>query len=219
LIAPDEFIPLAEESGVIVAIGQWVLREACRVLRELEVPGGTPDRPLAVSVNLSAHQLHDETIIKEVADVLAETGLEPQRLWLEITETAMVQDAEHTVQVLQQLKELGVRLLLDDFGKGYSSLSYLVQFPLDGIKIDRSFVSANDCQMVSQKIVRSVTLLAHNLELGVTAEGIETEDQLQNLRKLGCDCGQGYLFSRPVEASRIPGVVEALATMTKVPQR
>ena len=202
LVPPDAFIPLCEETGLIVPLGAWVLGQACR--DAMAWPGG-----LTVAVNLSAVQLRDPGLVAEVLDVLAATGLAPGRLELEITETAMLHDADGTLAVLQALRDAGVRIVMDDFGTGYSSLGYLRRFPFDKIKIDQCFVrdlvTSADCQA----IVRAVTGLGVSLGIVTTAEGVETLAQLERLRAAGCDQVQGYYFSRPVplhtlvEAARV----------------
>jgi diguanylate cyclase (GGDEF)-like protein/PAS domain S-box-containing protein len=200
LLAPLSFIPLAEETGLILAIGDFVLAEACRQARTWQL---TDPRlaDLVVSVNLSVRQFARPDLAARIAAVLAETGLPPATLELEITESAAMSDAEATGVTLRTLHELGVRVALDDFGTGYSSLSYLSKLPLDGIKIDRSFVSGLHESPANLAIVRAVVGLAQGLGIAVTAEGIEREDQLAELRDLGCDRGQGFLFARPLTAA------------------
>ncbi len=189
-IPPSDFIPLAEESGLIVPIGEWVLREACREAASWQ---GT----LQVAVNVSAVQFRRGNLESLVRDVLEETGIEAARLELELTEGVLVEDAPHARSVLEALKSLGVRISLDDFGTGYSSLSYLEAFPLDRIKIDRSFVIGIGRTERSLAIVRAVIGLAHGLDLPVLAEGVETAEQLATLVREGCDEMQGYLIGRP----------------------
>ena len=196
-IPPSDFIPLAEESGLIVPIGEWVLREACREAASWR--GG-----LQVAVNVSAVQFRRGNLESLVRDVLEETGIEAARLELELTEGVLIEDAPHARSVLEALKSLGVRISLDDFGTGYSSLSYLEAFPLDRIKIDRSFVIGIGRTERSLAIVRAVIGLAHGLNLPALAEGVETEEQLATLVREGCDEMQGYLIGRPraIEAYR-----------------
>lgn len=193
LLSPDEFIPLAEESGQIMALGTWALREACRQVAEW-TPGFTPRE---LSVNLSAQQLGHPGLIDAIREALAATRLDPQRLCLEITESVLMDDVESSISALQELKRLGVRLAIDDFGTGYSSLSYLRRFPVDVVKIDRSFVAGLGSDSASDAIVAAVVNVAHALGFTVVAEGVETEEQLVALRALRCDCAQGFYWSRP----------------------
>jgi EAL domain-containing protein (putative c-di-GMP-specific phosphodiesterase class I) len=202
MIAPGEFIPLAEETGLIVPIGEWVLAEACRTVRAWHAQH--PARPpVSVGVNLSARQLLSPELPARVADALASSGLAPHLLKLEITESAVMQDADAAIRVLQELKELGVQLAIDDFGTGYSSLSYLKRFPVDTIKIDQSFVQGLASSPVDREIVRAVIRLAEAGGMETVAEGVETPSQRDELRRLGCSLLQGYLLSRPVPMSRI----------------
>jgi diguanylate cyclase (GGDEF)-like protein/PAS domain S-box-containing protein len=201
LMAPDRFIPVAEESGLIIPIGAWVLEEACRQLHSWR-QGGWSGPSGSVEVNLSARQVDDPQLVATVEGILAVTGLPPQNLTLEITESALMRDAVGALQVLRALKSIGVALAIDDFGTGYSSLSHLQRFPLDILKVDKSFVDELDGSQGSE-IVAAVINLAHALDLSVVAEGVETERQLVALRELGCDYAQGYLFSRPVPAAEL----------------
>jgi len=197
LTAPSGFIPIAEETGLIVPIGEWVLREACLQARAWQTLGG---RPLRIAVNLSAQQFKQKSLISTVREALAGAGLEPDYLELELTESAVMQDAESSIQVLRQLSGLGVRIAVDDFGTGYSSLSYLRRLPLDKLKIDRSFIREVAASRDDAEIVRAIISLAHSLHLKVIAEGVETEEQLSFLRRLGCDQYQGFHCSPPVPA-------------------
>ena len=206
LVPPNRFIPLAEETRLILPIGNWVLNEACRQNRAWQ-EAGLP--PWLVAVNLSALQFHDASIVDDVRAALALSGLEPRWLELEITESVVMQDPEHVVSLLGQLKELGVRLSIDDFGTGYSSLAYLKRFPLDKIKIDRSFVTDIEHDPNDAAIVRMVIGIAKELELKVIAEGVETVGQRDFLRSHACDEAQGYLFSRPVPPEDIPALAAA----------
>jgi EAL domain-containing protein (putative c-di-GMP-specific phosphodiesterase class I) len=195
LVPPLAFVPLAEETGLILPIGAWVLETACRQARRWSEE--YPESPLVMSVNLSARQFNQPSLVDEVRATLAATGLAPERLELEITESVLLDEGEENSTTLRALRDLGVRLVLDDFGTGYSSLSYLRRLPLDTIKIDRSFVDGIDEDNSNLPIVRAVIALAHGLGIEVVAEGIETEGQLEVLRDLVCDRGQGYYFARP----------------------
>jgi len=202
LVAPGRFIPVAEESGLIIPIGAWVLREACRQLCMWRADSFGGSRG-AVEVNLSARQIDHPEIISTVERILDETGLPPANLTLEITESALMNDAASALRVLRALKDLGVTLAIDDFGTGYSSLSHLQRFPLDILKIDKSFVDELGVDRGGAEIVEAVIKLAHALGLQVIAEGVETERQLDALLGLDCDFAQGYLFSRPVPAHEL----------------
>jgi diguanylate cyclase (GGDEF)-like protein len=193
-VEPSEFIPVAEESGLIIRLGEWVLRQACR-----DAAAWPEDKKIAV--NVSAAQLTGGQLTPIVVGALAESGLAPSRLELEITETVLMQSSDEALSTLRQLRDLGVRIALDDFGIGYSSLGYLRSFPFDTIKIDRSFVAGLSEEGDCVAIIKAVTNMAQNLEMTTTAEGVETEQQRQMLRELGCIAMQGYLFSppRPVE--------------------
>jgi diguanylate cyclase (GGDEF)-like protein len=199
MISPAEFIPVAEETGLIQPIGLWVLRESCRQMaawrREFR-----DSHDLTVSVNLSGRQLTQPDLVEQIDLILAETGLEPEGLRLEITESVIIQHSGPATNVLRRLKERGIRLSMDDFGTGYSSLSYLHHFPLDMIKIDRSFIGRMCEEDGDRAIVRTIVSLARNLGMDVVAEGVETAWQVDLLREMGCQYGQGYFFSRPVKA-------------------
>jgi len=197
LLTPDSFIPVAEDTGMIVELGRWVLREACRQARAWSNLGTVRPR---VAVNLSARQLRDPRFADTVAEILAETGLEPSMLELEITESSVMDRPDEAVALLHRLKALGVGIAIDDFGTGYSSLSYLKMFPLDRLKIDGSFVCDIDRDPNDSAIVSAAVSLAHNLGLPVVAEGVETEAQARHLARLGCDELQGFHFSRPMPA-------------------
>ena len=204
LIPPGEFIPIAEENGLILPIGTMVLREACRQMREWQIR--YPGQPaITLSVNISPRQFVEPGLPGLVAGILSETGLSPKTLFLEVTETVLVGDAENAIDTLNQLKKLGVGLKIDDFGTGYSSLSYLSRFPFDTIKIDRFFI-ANLDSVEGATIVRAIIALGNNLGMEVIAEGAETSNQVNVLEGLGCTHGQGYYFSRPVPH----GVAEVL---------
>jgi diguanylate cyclase (GGDEF)-like protein len=197
LVSPADFIPVAEETGFIVPIGQWVLNEACAQVRQWQLDSPS-HRTLSLSVNLSARQVAQPDLLDRIKEALATSKLNPHCLKLEITESVVMENAEAAVLMFKQLRSLGVQLSIDDFGTGYSSLSYLHRFPLNYLKIDRSFVmrltTDND-----NAIVRTISTLARNLGMEVIAEGIETDEQYQQLKMLGCEYGQGFLFSRPVD--------------------
>jgi diguanylate cyclase (GGDEF)-like protein len=200
MVAPDNFIPLAEETGLIVPIGEWVLQTACRQNRAWQ-EAGLP--PVKMAVNLSARQFHQENLESTVASALAISDLDPRWLELEVTETAIMHDPEEAAATLNKFKEMGVSLAVDDFGTGYSSLNYLKRFPLNRLKIDRAFVSEIDTNQDDGAIATAVIALGHSLRLEVTAEGVETAPQLEFLRRNGCDQIQGYYFSRPLTAEAL----------------
>ncbi|HYA67444.1 MAG TPA: EAL domain-containing protein [Acidimicrobiales bacterium] len=202
LMAPNRFIPVAEESGLIIPIGAWVLHEACMQLHEW-IYGRAGAELSTVEVNLSARQIDHPEIVDTVERILDERGLPPSSLTLEITESALMHDAESALRVLRSLKALGVTLAIDDFGTGYSSLSYLHRFPLDVLKIDKSFVDGLATDSDGSEIVAAVIKLAHALGLQVVAEGVEQMAQLEQLGSMGCDFAQGYLFSRPIPANEV----------------
>ena len=197
LISPMDFIPVAEDTGQILAIGQWALHEACRQMRRWQKRYPS-DPALSISVNLSGRQFTQPNLIEQVRDILADTKLDPRSLKLEITESVVMENIDTATEMLRQLRALGVQLSIDDFGTGYSSLSYLHRFPIDTLKIDRSFVMQMVDNNENIEIVRTIVMLAQNLGMDVVAEGVETKEQLALLRKLGCENGQGYFFSRPV---------------------
>ena len=203
LVPPMEFIPLAEKTGLIVGIGHWVLEEACREAAGWDVDGSSGVAPY-VSVNVSSAQLQQPGFVLEVEDVLETSGLEPARLVLEVTESALIEDSEGNVLKLAQLRDIGIRLAIDDFGTGYSSLSYLRQFNLDILKIDKSFIDVLGRDSKGSALVAAMVAMGTSLGMEVIAEGIEDHGQLQDLRTLHCDLGQGYLFAKPVTADRFP---------------
>ncbi len=204
LVAPMDFIPLAEESGLIIPIGEWALREACKQAYAWQAAGL---RPLRVAVNLSAQQFRQKKLIETVRSALQEARLEPRYLELELTESAVMEDAEQSIDTLRRLSDLGVRISVDDFGTGYSSLSYLRRLPLDRLKIDRAFIRDVASSRDDATIVRAIVSLAHNLNLKVIAEGVETPEQLAFLQELGCDQYQGYHFSAPVPSNVFVAIV------------
>jgi EAL domain-containing protein (putative c-di-GMP-specific phosphodiesterase class I) len=199
LVSPAEFIPLAEETGLIVSIGQWVLETACQQVRQWQAQG----LELRVAVNLSARQFQDEGLVDSVRQALRQAGLGGRQLKLEITESVVMHNAERASQTLAELKALGVGVAVDDFGTGYSSLAYLRRFPIDQLKVDRSFVQDATVHPDSAAIVHSIIGLARNLRMQTVAEGVETEEQRAFLQAAGCDLMQGYLFSRPLPAQEL----------------
>ncbi|MDP9442613.1 MAG: GGDEF domain-containing phosphodiesterase, partial [Actinomycetota bacterium] len=215
LVPPGLFIPVAEDTGLIVALGSWVLEQACRqaVQWDREFGFGGPE---TMSVNLSARQLQDDGLVCDVARILATTGIEPHRVVLEITESAVMRDAEAMVARLHELKALGVRLAIDDFGTGYSSMSYLCSFPIDILKIDRSFVHGVRSEPQKTGIVRMIVELGRILHLQTIAEGIELNEELEELRALQCDLGQGFWFARPLE---VGAATELLANQAAARRR
>jgi diguanylate cyclase (GGDEF)-like protein/PAS domain S-box-containing protein len=199
LLGPIEFIPVAEETGLIRELGWWNLREACRQISEWRA-GLIAHRHLTISVNLSAKQFLQPNLVGDIKELLRELALSPEALKLEITESTVMADPSAAVEMLQQIKSLGIRLAIDDFGTGYSSLSYLHRFPLDTLKIDRSFISGMGDDGEGMEIARTILPMANNLRLDVVAEGVETVQQVALLKKLECKYGQGFYFSRPLSA-------------------
>jgi diguanylate cyclase (GGDEF)-like protein len=208
LLPPADFIPLAEETGLIVPLGHWVLEEACRQLAAWDA-GDLTHLSLGLSVNLSARQFHEPGLPSRVAQALASSGLEPRRLTLEITETSMVDDLGTAEATLAALRRLGVHVAVDDFGTGFSALGVLKHYPVDLLKIDRSFVDGLGRDAQDTAIVHAVIAFARTLGLRVTGEGIETAEQLEQLRALGCDHGQGYYFAKPLQPGSIQHFLSA----------
>jgi EAL domain-containing protein (putative c-di-GMP-specific phosphodiesterase class I) len=207
-IAPGAFIPLAEETGLIVPISTWVIRQACTQLRRWQDRYPRPT-PLFCSVNVSVKHFSQPDLVEQVTSIVRETGIDPASLKLEITESVIVDNDDLARQVLERLKSLGVQVYLDDFGTGYSSLGYLHRLPLDAIKIDRSFVGQMEADDRSYQLVRTVRLLAQNVGLSVVAEGVETNEQLRAIRGLGCEFAQGFLFSKPVSVAEVDALLAA----------
>jgi predicted signal transduction protein with EAL and GGDEF domain len=199
-VAPANFIPLAEESGLIVEMGEWILREACR-------EAASWPKPLQIAVNLSPAQFMHGDLVGLVHSILLETGLAPGRLELEITEGVLIEDFDRGLALLRRLKALGVRVSMDDFGSGYSSLSYLQAFPFDKIKIDRDFVLNLGRNPQSAAIVRAVIGLGHGLDMSIVAEGVETQEQLSFLADQGCDAVQGYFIGKPLPITQYSGLI------------
>jgi diguanylate cyclase (GGDEF)-like protein/PAS domain S-box-containing protein len=205
IISPDSFIPLAEETGLIITIGEWVLRQACTDCKSWHDQGLSH---LSVSVNISPQQFKRQNIEELVSSILQETGLPPSALELELTEGIIMQDPGNASFIISNLKALGIKISIDDFGTGFSSLGYLKQFPIDILKIDKSFVTNLEWDETNASISTAVISLAHSLKLGVVAEGIENEEQLTFFRNHGCDFGQGYLISKPVEMDMVMNLIK-----------
>ncbi|MCY1411406.1 putative signaling protein [compost metagenome] len=200
MIRPDQFISVAEETGLIIPIGKWIARQACRMSKQLTA---AKLGNLQVAINLSPKQFSDPDLVASIANILKEEALPSPLLELELTEGLLLEATEATRQQLDQLKGLGLTLAMDDFGTGYSSLSYLKKFPIDIIKIDRSFIHEIPDNQDDMEITSAVIAMAHNLKLKVVAEGVETAAQLAFLRRHRCDVGQGYLFDRPIPGKEL----------------
>lgn len=202
IVSPAEFVPMAEETGLIIPIGQWVLREACRQMKAWHTLF-SHQPPLSISVNLSSRQFSQPSLIGQICQTLNDTGLDARHLKLEITESVIMENTESAMDMLLQLKAMGIQLSVDDFGTGYSSLSYLYRFPMDLLKIDRSFISRVDVDGEKLELVRTIITLAWNLGMDVVAEGVETIKQLAQLKALKCEYAQGYLFSKPMGSADV----------------
>jgi len=208
LVGPVDFIPLAEETGLIVPLGRWVLEQACLQVQAWKaLPGTTPD--LIMSVNVSGKQFLQPNLVEQIVGVLEQTGLPPASLKLEITESTVMQTGADAATMLARLKDSHIGISLDDFGTGYSSLSYLHRFPIDTLKIDRSFIGRLDQTRENTGIIKAIVMLARDLGLKVVAEGVETAEQLSILRTLGCEYAQGYLFSRPIDSAAATQLLES----------
>jgi len=210
MIGPTKFIPMAEETGLIVPIGEWVLRTACRQCKAW-VDAGLP--AVTVAVNISARQFREKNLLQVVTTILADTGLDPRQLELEVTESVIMHDAQQIIADLQAFRDMGVRLSVDDFGTGYSSLSYLKRFPVDRLKIDQSFVRDITTDADDAAIAQAVITLGHTLNLRVIAEGVETPEQLAFLRGNQCDEMQGYLFGKPMPADEFAELLASGLTL------
>lgn len=210
LVGPGDFIGIAEDTGLIVQIGRWVLEEACAQLRRWR-DEGTIDRKMFMSINVSSRQLTDDSLIEDVAQCLKRYELEPGCIKLEVTESLLMEDPKAAVEILNELKTLRVQLSIDDFGTGYSSLSYLHKFPFDYLKVDQSFVSQMAHDVEIKEIVRTIIGLAHGLNMDVVAEGVEDEETAKGLLRLGCHLVQGYHYSRPIEAKAIKAYLSDVA--------
>jgi EAL domain-containing protein (putative c-di-GMP-specific phosphodiesterase class I) len=202
LLGPMEFIPFAEETDLIFSLGRWVLREACHTMARWrkELPGA---EDAYITVNLSVHQLSDATLLDSIADALADSGLPPEALVLEVTESLLMSETQETVDALRGIDEMGVGLAIDDFGTGESSLTRLKQFRVKVLKIDKSFVDGLGILDADEAIVAAIVQLSKALDMVVLAEGVETPDQLERVTALGCDLYQGYLMSRPISADHV----------------
>lgn len=218
LVSPIEFVGIAEETGLIIQIGEWILEEACRQTKVWQKLLPFQEN-LSISVNLSSKQLMHPSLISQVKNVLEKTKLDPRYLKLEVTESIVMENAETASNVLNELTSLGISISTDDFGTGYSSLSYLHQFPFKRIKIDRSFIGKMDTDVKSEAIVRTILMLAENLGFEVVAEGIENINQLKKLQTLGCAYGQGYLFSKPVSEPDAATLLKSASTLDRIPQQ
>ncbi len=212
LVLPAEFIPVAEEIGLIVPIGYWVLLESCRQMREWQKQF-PQDPPLTISVNFSAKQFTHPDLVQKIAAILRETGLDASSLKVELTESMIIEDSEAVTAALAQLRTLGVQVQIDDFGTGYSSLGYLHRLPIDTLKIDRTFIGKIGSNGTGVEIIRTILTLAHDLGMKVIAEGVETVDQLNRLLGLNCEYGQGYLFARPVNSRAAAELIQVLSTV------
>lgn len=200
VISPNEFIPLAEETGLIYDLGQWVLGKACKQIAAWNKSKEKEDQ-LEISINLSSRQFSDPNLVEGIVENIEKSGFDAEFLKIEITESALMQNAQRSVSMLNQLKDLNIKVCVDDFGTGYSSLSYLHTFPIDTLKIDRSFVHDMSRNFRNMEIIRTIIMLAHNLKLDVIAEGVETGEQDAQLSALGCKFAQGFYFSRPINSS------------------
>jgi len=209
IISPADFIPIAEETGLIIPLGEWILKTACQQLQQWRNQGL---ENLKVSVNLSAIQFNDKDLLKQIKTALTESSLPPQYLVCELTESMMMENIEAHIQVLESIKKLGIQISIDDFGTGYSSLSYLKRFPIDELKIDKSFVDDIEFSHDDKNIVRSIITLGHNLGLEIVAEGVETEAQLNFLQENNCNYIQGYYFSKPLPTQDVFSFIKSQLT-------
>jgi len=216
LVYPDSFISVAEETGLIIPIGRWVLKKACRDLRRWDEQVESKS-PLFMSVNISSKQFLRPSLIDDIKAILDETGLSPDKLKLEITETALMEDVHETIPLIQRLKDLGVQIVIDDFGTGYSSMSYLQQLPIDTLKVDQSFISRieNNNDDENRNIVETIVSLALKLGLKVVAEGVETNKQHSVLSQMNCQMAQGYLFSRPLKKEKMDELIQKIEQFSK----
>jgi EAL domain-containing protein (putative c-di-GMP-specific phosphodiesterase class I) len=206
VVSPADFIPVAEDTGLILPLGEVILRRACETVVRLSTAGYSD---VVCAVNLSAAQFRDQALPARVAAILGETGAAPAQLQLELTESLVMQDDKHGLETLHSLRDLGLSLAIDDFGTGHSSLSYLTRLPVETVKIDQSFVRAMQPGSDEALIVEAVVALAHSLRLTVVAEGVERQDQLDHLRRLGCDEVQGYLLGKPMREAEFTAWLQA----------
>ena len=214
MILPMQFIPVAEENGLIVPIGRWVLRTACQQSVEWQ-KSGLP--PLNMAINLSARQFIDESLLDDIKQALQDTGMSPELLEVEITETMVMRDVETTVDILKELKSMGVRVAIDDFGTGYSSLSTLKQFPVDSIKIDSSFVQDLTRSIEDRGLTEAIIAVGRNLSLNVIAEGVETSEQYEYLKEQACDEFQGFYGNAALPADELSQLIASLADKSTEP--
>jgi EAL domain-containing protein (putative c-di-GMP-specific phosphodiesterase class I) len=213
VVSPGEFIPVLEETGLIVAVGEWVLQRACKDLRAWQAEGAVV---VPVAVNLSARQFRQQDLDVRLIGLVEAAGVDPKLIELEITESQLMQDPGHAIRVMRSLSEAGIRIAIDDFGTGYSSLSYLTRFPVAALKIDRSFVADVLSDPADAAIVRTIIDMAHTLGSIVIAEGVETEAQAALLRSLGCEQAQGYFFAKPMPEAELRAL---LASHEKPPRK
>ncbi|MEM9817447.1 MAG: EAL domain-containing protein [Cyanobacteria bacterium P01_D01_bin.6] len=210
-LPPSQFITIAEKTGLIIPLGWWVLEESCRQLKEWQETIAVAEN-LFISVNMSSQQFAQTDVLEGIRDILQRTGLAPQFLKIEMTESVLIENSESIIEILEAIRKLGIRLSVDDFGTGYSSLSYLHRFPVDTLKIDRSFLENADSDFEKLEILQSVVRLAWNLGLEVVAEGIETQKHLAQVQALRCESGQGFLFSRPLHKSAMEAILKSQET-------
>jgi EAL domain-containing protein (putative c-di-GMP-specific phosphodiesterase class I) len=202
LVYPMEFIPLAEENGLIRPIGEWILQEACRGLKRFQ-ERNPAEHPLTMSINISGKQFSQKDLVDKLAGFLQETGVDPQCLALEITETMIMENVDAAVETMTQLRDMGIHLHIDDFGTGHSSLSYLHRFPVNALKIDRSFIKKLAADGSNKEIILSIISLAKSMNVDVIAEGVEMEHQLSKIKEMHCGYGQGFFFARPMSSEDI----------------
>jgi EAL domain-containing protein (putative c-di-GMP-specific phosphodiesterase class I) len=207
LLSPDKFLPVAEESGLIVQVGAWAVGEACRRLRDWDRRNGGPSE-FGLAVNLSARELTHPDVVPTVLDAVRRSALDPSRLTIEVTESTAMADRDTGFRALRELSDAGVRIAIDDFGTGYASLDHLREMPADILKIDRSFVAGMTANSPDSALVAAAIAMGRALEMEVIAEGIETSEQVADLRELGCPLGQGYLFARPLPPEELDGLLE-----------
>jgi EAL domain-containing protein (putative c-di-GMP-specific phosphodiesterase class I) len=204
LVAPGDFIVAAEETGLIVPIGEWVLQRCCHDIRQWQREGISP---LSIAINVSGRQLSQGSLVEDFVHVIRQAEVDPSFLEIELTESVAMEDGDATIEVFRQFKRHGIQVCIDDFGTGYSSLSYLKRFPIDKLKIDKSFVEFSPTDSDDQAIVETILAMAHSLKLAVVAEGVETTEQLRFLQSRNCDEWQGYLCSPPVPFDQLNGLI------------